>query len=1026
MKNAVTTDHRQSEPDTRQTGPAYWRSLEELAETEQFRAFVENEFPGYEPEQFTGPNRRQFLAVMGASMMLAGLSGCRRWPRRKLAPYTARPEGFVPGKFERYATAYEMAGVAKPLLVTAVDGRPIKIEGNPDHPASRGAADLYAQASILDLYNPHRLQYVKHRTGDKVAESTWSAFGKWSAERMAELEKKQGVGFVVLSEATSSPTVLRLREQLQNKLPKMQWLTWEAVHKGPNPIGLDFEESMTKLLRPIYHFDKAEVIVSIDNDFLMMHPNAVQYAREFAAGRNPDNGRMSKLIVVESTYTVTGSMADVRYAASPYRINAISEQLHKRFNGGGPCEDEVAESIYQSIKDHRGTSLIVPGFYGSHALQAWKLNQLLGNNGKTVTYTRNPDSSIASTIPDGIDTLLLIGGNAAHDDWIRTSERISGARHTIHLTHAENETSQLCDWVLPRAHYLEAWGDCRSYDGTISITQPLIHPIFEDAPREQGGRSVIELLAGLLGEKVTRDTGHKHVRQTLKPQLPDEKTWRKSLHDGLIADSQFKTVVVAKEGQRPETPNVDADFKWVLQIRPDYSLYDGRFADNGWLQELPDPITKIVWDNAALVSPADAKKLDVEHGDLINIEVAKVPENIKLALPVYVLPGQADGVITTTLGYGRTVAGPVGTGVGFSMARLREGVHEITSISKKGPKYKLATTQDHHAIDIVGMRRRGAKVGELIREQTLHDYQHPHEDHHGHGTTVPLTMFGEPDLGDPEPDYRWAMSIDLNKCTGCNACVIACQAENNIPIVGKDEVAMGREMHWLRIDRYFAGDAESADVRAVHQPMMCQHCEDAPCEQVCPVAATVHDAEGLNVMVYNRCIGTRYCSNNCPYKVRRFNYFDYHVKPHNEGHASAIHLGPPDAQQHKIDPVRQMQFNPQVTVRMRGVMEKCTYCTQRIQDAKITAKVEHEQGKRESAIVRDGEITPACAATCATGAIVFGNLKDKNSRVSKLHHQQRSYDILGELNVQPRTKYMKRIRNVEKMEDRTLPNEDHA
>ncbi len=999
------------------SGSAYWRSLDDLADTPEFRAFVQQEFPSYDPDEvLAGPSRRQFLKIMGASFALAGLAampGCRRWPREEIVPYANRPEYSVPGDKEFFATTMELGGVAKPLLVTCVDGRPVKVEGNPDHPASGGTADLYAQASILDLYDPHRPRKVMH----DGKSSSWAAFDQWWGDHAKELAASEGKGLVVLSELTSSPTVARLQAKLLKQYPQAQWVTHEPVNRNHEIDGTKL--AFGKSVRPVYDLSKADVIVSLDSDFLMRHPYSLRLAKQFADGRrlNGPKDKMNRLYVVEPTFTATGTMADERHALDMVGIAQLTEKLAVGsgvIGGHEPHDDspvsKLAADIIADLEAHGRNAVIVAGEGQPaevHALVAG-INVMRGYVGNTVRYIADNTPMSVDQLPE-VDTLVIFGGDPAY-----TGVRNFSAKHIVHLTQHDNQTSGNKDfrgWKLPRAHFAEAWGDALTWDGTITLQQPLIRPLF-------GGRSSIELLQVMAGEK---PDGAAALRETHNTTASD-KSWRKAIHDGFVADSTASNARVSTtsglRGVKAKPANLSRVGDWQAIVRPDYALYDGRFANNGWLQELPDPITKLTWDNAALLSHADCEKLNLKLGSLLNIAGEDVP--------VYPMPGQADGMIVLAMGYGRKVVGPVGEGVGFDALRVASGGGEGPVLT--GKEYKLATTQEHHSIDVRQLANGDKKIGELIREATLDEYHHhpnfaqhvgPHVPSDSEG--IPLQQWEPPVDFDEAADQQWGMAVDLTSCTGCNACVVACQAENNIPIVGKEEVARGREMHWIRIDRYFKGSPEGAnDIQAVHQPVMCQHCENAPCEQVCPVAATVHDSEGLNVMVYNRCIGTRYCSNNCPYKVRRFNYFDYHSKP-PYAPAKPWNNFPDNQQEHQVDKITRMQFNPQVTVRMRGVMEKCTFCTQRLQEAKISAKV-------DGRVLKDGDVTPACAQTCPTQAIVFGNLNDPNSRVRQLHEKnQRSYGILNELNTRPRTKYLARVRNPnEKTKAGSSKHEEHG
>ncbi len=1015
--------------------PAYWRSLDELADAPQFRRFLERAFPEPASTGLGSPSRRQFLRLMGASMALAGLAGCR-WPKENIAPFASRPPGRTPGKALQFATAMERCGSAQGLLVTSFDGRPIKIEGNPLHPINAGATDAFAQASLLEMYDPDRSREPMRREpspdGGRAAQ-TWEAFAAFAKAHFAGLQSRGGSGLCILSEATSSPSVADLRRRLAAAMPEARWFVYEPFSERHARLGSAM--AFGKPYRTQYAMDRADVIACLDADVLMTHPAAVKHARDWAAGRQVDRhgmrldggGEMNRLYVVESGYSVTGSAADHRLAARPSRIAAILAALAgelirrglelpdeaaalKTVAGGlaqnGP-EAAFVERLAADLLAAKGRGLLAVGATQPPDVIALAhlLNAALGNVGTTVAYTPEPEDETAAAAGGGtttshnpadepeeiaalvaemdagrVDTLLILGGNpvfSAPSD-LEFAKRLAATPTSIHLSLYDDETSRACSWHLPRAHSLESWGDARAWDGTVSIVQPLIEPL-------HGGKSVIELLAMITGDEKT--SGYDVARRTFG-QTSDA-DWNKALHDGLVTGSAWpKQTPAAKTGDwlsrlvnRLSRPAAERRDALEIAFAPDSHVFDGRFANNGWLQEMPDPITKLTWDNAALLSPATAQRLGVDRGDVVRLASA----HRSLEIPVFVLPGHADDCVTLTLGHGRQAAGRVGDGTGFNTYCLRltqtMGFATDVAIEKTGRRYELVSTQDHQAMDTaVGRRETAKRVPILVREATVEHYKAPpdfaqHAVHH-----PPLkSLFAEttPTHG----EHRWAMAIDLSLCTGCGACLVACQAENNVPVVGKKEVGRGREMHWLRIDRYFGG--EPATPRIVHQPVACHQCENAPCEQVCPVAATVHSAEGLNDMVYNRCIGTRYCSNNCPYKVRRFNWFNNH---------------------RNLTEVEKLAFNPGVTVRSRGVMEKCTYCVQRIAAVKIMAK-------NERRAIRDGEIVPACAQACPTRAIVFGDLSDPGSRASALHAADRAYAMLAELNIKPRTKYLAKLRN---------------
>ncbi len=1046
-------------------GKQYWRSLDDLADTPEFRAFVEREFSHGISELLDPPSRRRFLQLMGASLGLAGMAACR-WPEENILPYAHRPEGRTPGEPVQYATAFELGGVATGLLVTSYDGRPIKIEGNPKHPYSLGATSAIMQASILDLYDPDRSQTVVRREGPQAIPSTWDDFVTFARSHFGDLRRRGGEGLCVLSEVSSSPSLADMQTRFRAAFPKARWHVHEPINRDNEILGSIL--AFGKPCRTHYHLDRARVIVCLDADPLMTHPAALRYARDFVAGRcgnaepadhSPTSSghrrgaaahgktrasftEMSRLYAVESTFSVTGAAADHRYAVRSGDVAVIAVRLLLELVKAGvaiPAVDgKLRESLEQvaradvptpfvevlarELSAHKGHGLIAVG----PRQPAWVnaigclLNAALGHVGRTVSFTFEPTDAdpqapahirhlTAAARQGSVDTLVILGGNPVYSAGadVDFGEVLGRVKTSIHLSLYDDETSRRCMWHLPRAHYLESWGDARAYDGTVSIIQPLIEPLY-------GGRTPIELLALLTDDPVSK--GYDIVRRTFGREFAAggdaDVTWRQALREGIVANTRWSDVqptvvstASAASGPLSLRGQVEAG---ALVARPedresfelvacqDHSVYDGRFANNAWLQEMPDPLTKLTWDNAAILSPHDARRLGVRSGDVIRVEAdstagsdgRKAAEAIEVA--AYVLPGQAAGSITLPLGYGRQAGGRVAPGIGVNACSpIRRGAPTPAAsvrISATGRRHRLAITEDHHAADLVGLKERQRRIGgpgeigELVREATLEHYRE-HPDFAQHAVHVPelKQLWKEPISYD---GHRWAMAIDLHRCIGCGACVVACQAENNIPVVGREQVIRGREMHWIRIDRYFKGPPENPAV--VFQPVACVHCENAPCEQVCPVAATVHDHEGLNVMVYNRCVGTRYCSNNCPYKVRRFNFFNYrrHV---------------PDTEK--------MAMNPEVTVRSRGVMEKCTYCVQRIQVAKIKAKNERRP-------LRDGEIVPACAQVCPTQAIVFGDLSDPDSRVAKLHRDGRAYGMLAELNVRPRTMHLAKVRNV--------------
>ena len=887
-------------------------------------------------------SRRRFLQLMGASIALAS-AGCTRNPPEHIVPYLKQPEEIVPGKPLYYATALTLGGYARGVLVETHEGRPTKIEGNPEHPASLGATDVFMQAELLTLFDPERSRAVL-RHGQIT---TWETLSGELADAARQCRQNAGAGLRLLSRHETSPTLLDQIARLLAKYPSAKWHEYE-------PLG-DVDDS-------IYHFDKADVIVSLGSDFLC-HPAAgVRSSRDLAISRRP-HPTMSRLYVAETTPTLTGAMADHRFSMRPDEIEQLALDLQ---SGGG--SSKIAQAISRDLRASAGRSVVVASSTRSPFVRsiARQLNDSLGNTGTTVDYSprlpRGRDlRELVEDIQHGsVETLIVIGGNPIYDapaDF-EFAQLVGKVPRTIHVGLYHDETAEGCVWHVPERHELEGWNDARAIDGTITIMQPAIEPLF-------GARSRHELLNALLEDPAATD--YDIVRAFWQKQhaaADFESLWRKSLHDGV---SNFQPPLVksaAAEFAPAVAPPQNANASLHLVISQSARLRDGYYANNAWLQELPDPFTKIVWDNAALVSPATARRLNLENGDVVNLKF----RGRNMRAPVWCLPGQADHCVTVALGYGRTRAGSVGNNVGFNAYALR-----TSDALWGGPGVEIEKTSDHQ--ELVTTQHHWEMEGRnLVRVASIGDAQsaiaksEPRQDE----TLYPNVAYRE---------HAWGMTIDLNTCIGCGTCTIACQAENNIPVVGKEQVAMNREMHWIRVDRYFDEKA-----RAVHQPVPCMHCETAPCELVCPVAATVHSSEGLNQMVYNRCIGTRYCSNNCPYKVRRFNFLEY------------------DANRFEQPATRKLMRNPDVTVRSRGVMEKCSYCIQRINAVKIEAQ-------KANRPIRDGEITPACAQACPANAIIFGDLNDPNSRVAKLRASPLNYGLLAELNTRPRTTYLAKLRN---------------
>ena len=959
-------------------GPRYWRSLEEIASTEEFRSFVEDEFPNRTPDWNDPASRRRFLTVMGASLALAGASACTVQPKEVIVPYVRQPEEFIPGKPLFYATAMSVGGIATGVLAESHLGRPTKIEGNPQHPASLGATDAAMQASVLTLYDPDRSQVVT-RNGNI---SSWGNFitALTAARDVAGLKK--GEGFRILTGTVTSPTLAAQIQDFLTAFPSAKWHQYEPC--GRTAVRAGAVAAFGRPLNTMYRFDRANVVVSLDADFLCSAmPGSLRYARDFSSRRRAAAESASavppRLYVAEGTPSLAGGMADHRFRIRTSEVEAFAVALTQHVKlpvSGAASSASFIPAVVKDLDANRGASIVIAGEHQPprvHAM-AHALNQALGNTGKTVVYTDSVEAnpvdefaSLAELVKDmnsgAVEALLMLGGNPVYDAPadLNFLDALKKIKFRAHVGLYSNETAAWCHWHVPEAHYLESWSDARAYDGTVSIVQPLILPIY-------GGKTPHEVM-NVLASQADR-SAHDTVRdywQAHQPRADFDQFWQISLHDGVMAGTAFpeKMPPAAKVAE----PGAPAAAALEIVFRPDPAVGDGAMSNNAWLQELSKPQNKMTWDNAAWISPKSAEHYGVATGDVIEIGF----RGRKVAGPVWIMPGHADESLTVHFGYGRTRAGRVADGVGFSGYALRANDalwHGAgADITRTSRGYKFANTQHAQTMEEHNPLR-AATLAEYHKEP---EFARPEEQR----VSPDETLFPMWDY----PKYKWGMSIDLTACVGCGACMVACQAENNIPVVGKIEVAKGRHMNWIRVDRYFEGSLD--DPKMYFQPVPCMQCENALCELVCPVAATVHSAEGLNEMVYNRCVGTRYCSNNCPYKVRRFNFFLYS-----------------DWDTQSLYGVR----NPDVTVRSRGVMEKCSYCVQRINRVKI-------ESEKEDRRVEDGEIVTACQQACPAEAIIFGDLNDPNSRVSKLKRQQRDYSLLEELNTRPRTTYLARLQN---------------
>jgi len=982
------------------SAPVFWRGLEELAGAGWSEQPVGLEFPDPAIEVLDEPSRRDFLRFMAASLALGGISGCAYQPAESIVPYVQAPESIVPGESLFFTSAVPIEGFACGVLVKSEMGRPIKIEGNPDHPASLGAADALVQAAVLGLYDPDRSQTVAH--DGRV--DTWEHFQTMALGNRERLRAQKGAGLRVLSQTVTSPTLADQLRRLGEQFPEAKWHSFEPVSRDAVRAGsrLAFGEDV----EPVHRLERADVIVSLDSDFLAGGPGRLKDARAFAARREAGDAQpptaMNRLYVVECTPTLTGAAADHRLAVPARDVAFFARAIAAALGIGEPAPgvdrtlpDPLAAhsrwitALVRDLEANRGKSLVVAGLTQPsevHVL-AHLINHALGNVGRTVEFVARVDAgpvdqagSLRELVRDmnagAVNTLIILGGNPAYDAPADLDfERLLASDNTrlrIHLGLYDDETARLCHWHIPEAHCLESWSDLRAFDGTATIQQPLIAPLYN-------GRSAHELLATFLGEPDR--SGLEIVRDYWRGQsLPGdfEPAWREALEAGFIAGTALKPKQVApRAGGISELKPGDGGPEGLeIVFRPDPTVWDGRFANNGWLQELPKPLSKLSWDNAALMSPALARRLEVENEDVVELRY----QGRTVRIPVWIMPGQADQSVTVSLGHGRGRAGHVGTGVGVDVYRLRTSEEPWfgggLEVIKTGERRRLAAM--HHHFNMEGR--------DLIRVGTLGEYRaNPGFAGAGPEAARSLSMIDEPsplaNHGHGEGN-AWGMAINLNTCIGCGACVVACQAENNIPVVGREQVLASREMHWIRVDRYFEGE-ETSNPKVDFQPVPCMHCEKAPCEVVCPVGATTHSTEGLNEMTYNRCVGTRYCSNNCPYKVRRFNFLQYNDE---------------------TSPTLKLLRNPDVTVRARGVMEKCTYCVQRINAARITAEIANRP-------LGGDEVVTACQAACPTRAIVFGNLNDRQSAVARAKASPRNYALLAELNTRPRTTYLAKLRN---------------
>ena len=981
----------------------YWKSLKDISSEDDYNRFLKQS----EHNIDNGLSRRNFLSLIAASVALAGLEGCKK-PVQKIIPYVEAEIGTIPGIPKYYASTLPFKNNALGVVIENHDERPVKVEGNEKHPTSLGKSNSFAQASTLEMYDPDRARGVKFK-GNKV---DWNEYLKFAKS----INDGNGKGLAVLMQESSSPTIKSIQEDFKKNLPNADWVVYESVNNENLYDGIEL--AFSKRLQPLYRLEKAQIIVSLGSDFLGVDDNNIYHTRKFAQNRNivDENSTMNRLYVAESSISSTGSSADHRLNVPQHEMeNLLAELAYELKQLGLRIEAKKVKSsnnlwvkaAAKDLFDGRGESIIIGGsslskeFHQLIALINYNLKAPIDYyplNMSQVSSVKNFDS-LCKDMKDGkINNLIILGANPVYDSPVDFDfeESLKKVKNSVHLTNIIDETSKLCSWNIAMNHYFECWGDAMTYDGHVSIVQPQIMPLFDS-------KSIIQVLSPIVHSK--EQSAYDTVKNVWKSNIIKsgnfEREWDKVLHDGL-----YKKPILKKVKVRPASKistavlnnySLDND-KFEIVFCPSSSVYDGRYANNGWLQEIPKPITSLTWDNAALISMKVAKKLNIKNGQMLEISVGDNSINI----PAFITPGQNQKSITLELGYGRKFNGRIGNEVGFNVYPLRSSDSPSFilngSIKVLNETYPLASTQDHHGLeddkyaapgfDDLANKEVQSRIPELVKQSTLDYYkdnpdwvQKKVEQH----KPDKKRSWADHSMYNPDWDYskgpQWGMSIDLTSCTSCNACSIACQSENNIPVVGKQQVMNGREMHWIRIDNYFAGDPDNPEVST--QSVACVHCELAPCETVCPVAATTHSSDGVNQMTYNRCLGTRYCANNCPYKVRKFNFYNYTKD---------------------LPEVVQMAMNPDVSIRFRGVMEKCTYCYQRISSARITAENEGRE-------IKDGDFQVACQQSCPADAIKFGDINDPNSEVSKAKRRNRDYALLAHLGTAPRTTYLAKIRN---------------
>lgn len=1020
------SDYREENNLQNNPDPNYWRSFEELYKNEKTLEARNHEFADgvtddFNPnESLSGISRRKFLALLGASAAFAGVACSDYRDKGEIVPYNVKPEEIILGKPNFYASTCTACPNSCGILIKTREGRPIKVDGNSEHPVNRGKICAKGQANILNLYDPERIQQPLKKNSAGFDNIDWK---KADSDIIAALSMAGSKEISIVTHTISSPTFLKVLEDFKSKFPSTKVYSYELFNNSNRNSA--WIKSYGSGNFPLIKWNEAKVIVALDSDFLGVEGNRIENSRLFAESRDVNSKSFNRLYVIESSMTLTGINADYRMRLRPELqfafVMSLMNELNKKgvistslasgfslsdFVGKNNLDKEKVNYLINDLIAYKGKSIIHAGdlLPENVHIAVNILNDLLGNK----NLYRNDSSPVNLINLASLDEIKELVGKISngqiaaviHLDCnpvyhfpsdLNYKNMLDKVPIVVTLTERMNETAQFSNYILPVNHNFESWGDAKNRTGVISLQQPVISPLHNTRQKEAILLTWISSSPETFSETLYHDYLMKHwetdIYPSLKSKIEFKQLWFGALHDGFLLTNESAQNVGNINLSSLDLNQASIDTKGItLILRESYQVGDGRFANNGWLQELPHPVSRITWDNYAAISHNTAKSLNVENDDLVEVSVG----GRKLTLPVFIQAGNADDTITIELGYGREFSGIVASGVGFNANQLLSSkpdfsnwVYSNASITKAAGKYSLASTQEHHAFDNprtqdLHLKRHIIQEGTVSLYEKKPDFIQEHRPKELESVYTPFQY----------NEMKWGMAIDLNKCLGCGDCIVACNVENNVPVVGKDQVLKSREMQWLRIDRYYSGSPD--DPRVSVQPMLCQHCDQAPCENVCPVVATTHSPDGLNQMVYNRCVGTRYCSNNCPYKVRRFNFFNF--RDHfRDGYQESSLLT--------------LMFNPEVTVRSRGVMEKCTFCVQRIEEARSEAA-------RKGVPIKGTDVKTACQEACPTNAIHFGDINGKDSEFYKYRTHELGYYVLEELNVRPNVTYIAKLRNI--------------